>query len=106
MGFAAGLFEMARDADVHFENIESAHAYVGLLGEAIDDAARMIAEEMDAQSNTARGRNLDALRLIDYKLQTLREHMLVSRRLLGDLRTLRRYLLNERTTERDLKSRT
>jgi len=96
---------MARDADVHFENIESAHAYVGLLGEAIDDAARMIAEEMDVQSNAARGRNVDALRLIDYKLHALREHMLASRRLLGDLRTLRRYLLNERTTERDLKSR-
>jgi hypothetical protein len=44
-------------------------------------------------------RHLDALRLVDYKLKTLRQHFVASRRLLTDLRTLRRYLLNERTPE-------
>ena len=39
------------------------------------------------------------MRLVDYKLKMLRQHFVVSRRLLTDLRTLRRYLLDERTPE-------
>jgi hypothetical protein len=47
----------------------------------------------------ARDRHLDALRLVDYKLKTLERHLTVSKRLLTDLRTLRRYLFDERTLE-------
>ena len=47
-----------------------------------------------------RARHLDALRLADYKLKSLRQHFVASRRLLTDLRTLRRYLLDERMEER------
>lgn len=82
-----------------FDNIESAHTYVGLLCEAVDEATEMIQQELSAQSPPPAGRHLDALRLVDYKLHSLREHMLVSRRLLSDLRTLRRYLLGERFSE-------
>jgi hypothetical protein len=87
-----------------FDNIESAHAYVGLMCEALDEAAQMIGQEMSAPSALSDGRHLDALRLVDYKLHILREHLVVSRRLLGDLRTLRRYLLHERTAELDIDS--
>ena len=83
-----------------FENIESAHAYVGLLSEALEEAAQMIEQEMSAPSTPTRERHLDALRLVDYKLNSLREHLRTSRRLLGDLRTLRLYLLDERTFDR------
>jgi len=39
---------------------------------------------------------LQALRLVLYKLEKLEQHIRASRRLLNDLRTLRRLLLDER----------
>jgi hypothetical protein len=36
---------------------------------------------------------------VDYKLRTLRQHFVASRLLLNDLRTLRRYLFEERAAE-------
>jgi hypothetical protein len=82
-----------------FENIESAHEYVGLLLEALTKATDTIAQEIGTPSEMARDRHLDALRLVDYKLKTLERHLTVSKRLLTDLRTLRRYLFDERTLE-------
>jgi hypothetical protein len=41
---------------------------------------------------------VEALRLVAHKLNQLRQHLLASLRLLNDLRTLRRLLLNERQT--------
>ena len=88
---------MAHTPPAPFDSIENAHEYVGLLCETIDDAERTIAQEID--SAAPESRHLDALRLVDYKLNRLREHFIDSRRLLTDLRTLRRYLLDERTPE-------
>jgi len=82
-----------------FDSIESAHEYVGLLCEALDDAERMIEHEIANPCAFTGHRHLDALRLVDYKLKTLRQHFVASRRLLTDLRTLRRYLLDERSPE-------
>lgn len=79
-----------------FENIESAHQYVGLLCEALDEAAETIASELEGDVAAAQPRHRDALRLVDYKLLSLRGHLSSSRLLLNDLRTLRRYLLEER----------
>ena len=83
-----------------FDSIESAHEYIGLLCEALDDAQRSIVQEIAQPCAFTGVRHLDALRLVDYKLKTLRQHFMVSRRLLTDLRTLRRYLLDERMDER------
>jgi hypothetical protein len=82
-----------------FDSIESAHEYVGLLCEALDDAERTIAHEITHPGAFTGHRHLDALRLVDYKLKTLRQHFVASRRLLTDLRTLRRHLLDERSPE-------
>jgi hypothetical protein len=95
---------MVQKSAAPFDNIESAHAYVGMLTEALDEAAQMVALEMSTVSGLEGSRHLDALRLVDYKLHTLRQHLLASRRVLGDLRTLRRYLLSERNSERDLET--
>jgi len=92
---------MTRPRTDAFENIESAHEYVGLLLEAAAEAAATIGEELAMPSEMTQARHLDALRLIDYKLKTLERHLMVSRRLLTDLRTLRRYLFNERHLERE-----
>ena len=83
-----------------FDSIESAHEYIGLLCEAIDEAKRTIVQETAHPCEFTGARHLDALRLADYKLKSLRQHFVVSRRLLTDLRTLRRYLLDERMDER------
>jgi hypothetical protein len=85
-----------------FENIESAHEYVSLLLEALDEASATIGQEIGAPSEMAKDRQLDALRLVDYKLKALERHLTSSRRLLTDLRTLRRYLFHERNLEREI----
>jgi len=79
-----------------FDNIESAHEYVRLLGEAIDEALRDAAADADAAVDA---RHLDAVRLVIYKLDQLRTHMTAGSRLLNDLRTLRRLLLDERAED-------
>jgi hypothetical protein len=93
---------MASTSGVRFGNIESAHEYVTLLCEALDEAKTTIADELSAPSALTGARHIDALRLVDYKLHALRQHLLTSRRLLSDLRTLRRYLQDERASERAL----
>jgi hypothetical protein len=82
-----------------FDSIESAHEYVRLLCEAVEEAERAIQREITYPCAFTGARHLDALRIVDYKLKTLRQHFVVSQRLLTDLRTLRRYLLDERTDE-------
>ena len=89
-----------------FDSIESAHEYIGLLCEALDEAQRTIVQEIAQPCAFTGARHLDALRLVDYKLKTLRQHFVVSRRLLTDLRTLRRYLLDERMDESTYGSQT
>jgi hypothetical protein len=88
---------MSAKRETPFDSIESAHEYVGMLVEALDDAKRSIKE--DAESATRTGgleRRVQALGVVEYKLSKLREHLHASRRILNDLRTLRRLLLGER----------
>jgi hypothetical protein len=79
-----------------FDSIESSHDYVRMLGQAIDDAICQIEEDIRMASGNGATRRVEALRLAAYKLELLRGHFVVSRRLLNDLRTLRRLLLGER----------
>lgn len=75
-----------------FDTIESAQEFLVLLREAVEES-KLTAESDITQTN---GRNLDALRIVLYKLEKLEQHLKVSGRLLNDLRTLRRLLLEER----------
>jgi hypothetical protein len=84
-----------RAAETPFDNIESAQEYVQLLGEAVDESIRDTADDLDACTSE---RQRDGLRLVDYKLRQLRTHLTASSRILNDLRTLRRLLLNQRTS--------
>lgn len=79
-----------------FDSIESSHDYVRMLGQAIDDAICQIEQDIRTASDNGATRRVEALRLAAYKLDLLRSHFVVSRRLLNDLRTLRRLLLGER----------
>ena len=88
---------MTQERGGPFETLESAYGFVCLLREAVDEAYGSILDET-ARAEATRGaeRRLDALRLVDNKLNSLRQSVLASLILLNDLRTLRRLLLGER----------
>jgi len=79
-----------------FDTIESAQEFLGLLREAVDEA-KLAAQGDILEEDSKPARHLDALRLVVYKLEKLEQHLKVSGRLLNDLRSLRRLLLEERT---------
>lgn len=83
-----------------FASIESAYEYVSLLREAIDESYAEIQDDTNEAQRTRGGeRRVQALRLVDLKLNQLRSHMLASLIILNDLRTLRRLLLGERADD-------
>jgi len=79
-----------------FDTIESAQEFLGLLREAVEEA-KQTAETDIFEEDSKTARQMDALRLFLYKLEKLEQHLKVSGRLLNDLRTLRRLLLEERS---------
>jgi hypothetical protein len=80
-----------------FATIEDAHLYVGLLAEALEEAQRTLHEDLAIAGHTgSTARHAEALMLANYKLNQMREHLRTSRRLLNDLRTIRRLFLGER----------
>jgi plasmid stabilization system protein ParE len=84
-----------------FDNIESAHQYVDLLAEAIEEARADIEREVEYAAELPNAeRRKEALLLVAYNLEKLGSHMTTSRRLLNDLRTLRRLLMEERLLPR------
>lgn len=88
---------MPRKPPTHpFESIEGAYEYVSLLADAALEARHDIAQERAAARSDGAGRREQALQLAAYKLAQLGVHLNSSRRLLNDLRTLRRLLSGER----------
>jgi hypothetical protein len=79
-----------------FDSVEGAHEYVGLLVEAVAEAEAAIQEDIREARAQGAGRRVQALQLAAFKLEKLRGHVTTSRRILNDLRTLRRLLLDER----------
>ena len=79
-----------------FDSIEGSLEYMGMLREAV--RASKTAVDADAAVATSEGatRRIEALQLVAYKLDRLAWHIDGSRRILNDLRTLRRLLLGER----------
>jgi hypothetical protein len=77
-----------------FESLESAQDFVTLLAETVAEAKREL--HTDLQRESSDSRRLDALRLAAYNLDKLQIHLTRSRRILNDLRTLRRLLFEER----------
>lgn len=89
---------MRQSHETPFDNIESSHEYVTLLAEAVEVAISEVDADLAlASSDGADNRRVQALQLALFNLSKLRSHMSSSRRILNDLRTLRRLLLRERT---------
>ena len=79
-----------------FDTVENAHQYVRLLVEAIAEAKSEIEADLGAAAQARSERRVEALRIVKFKLDKLEQHLKTSSRLLNDLRTLRRLLLDER----------
>jgi hypothetical protein len=89
---------MAYQPETPFDNIESALEYVSYLLEATQEAKEQIGTEIVRATDPRLARRKQALQLVNYKLIKLHSHIAASRRILNDLRTLRRLLLEERET--------
>jgi hypothetical protein len=79
-----------------FDSIEDSLEYIGLLRDAIETSKRSVEAQAVAAQAEGAPRRLEAIQLVAYKLDRLAWHIDGSRRILNDLRTLRRLLLGER----------
>ena len=84
------------EAETPFDNIEGSHEYVAMLAESLNEARRDVEAEIGAAERDGAERRKQALLLVSYNLAKLHLHITTSRRILNDLRSLRRLLLAER----------
>jgi hypothetical protein len=87
---------VSNQSETPFDSIEGSHEYVALLAEAVDEARRDVEAEIVAAEQDGADRRKEALLLVSYNLAKLNLHITTSRRILNDLRSLRRLLLAER----------
>jgi len=91
---------MTRDLNrdfVVFDSIESAHKFVAALAEIVVESKRDIQRDIEREAASNFPRRLDALRLVFDKLERLETQVKRGRRVLNDLRSLRRLLFEERS---------
>jgi hypothetical protein len=86
-------------SETPFDSIESSHQYVALLAQAIEEARLDVQGDIAVAMADQADRRREALQLVLYNLSKLESHMNASRRILNDLRTLRRLLLDERALQ-------
>jgi len=79
-----------------FDTIESGQDYIHLLMEAIEESQREVDAEIRLSPGQDGERRTQALQLVALNLNKLSGHITKSRRILNDLRTLRRLLREER----------
>jgi len=75
-----------------FESIESAKEYLTLLAREVEAASAEIEADLREALLERAERRVDALHIVDYKLRQLLQQLVASRRILNDLRMLRRVL--------------
>jgi hypothetical protein len=84
--------------DLPFDSIESAHQFVALYAKVVLETKHDIDTDIQREMSSNVSRRLDALLIVAYKLETLELHLTKSRRILNDLRSLRRLLFEERAS--------
>ncbi len=90
---------MSYDPETPFDSIEGSQEYVSLLADAIEEARQDVEADISVAMAEGAERRKEALQLVSYNLAKLTLHITTSRRILNDLRTLRRLLLAERQGE-------
>jgi len=81
-----------------FDSIESAQEFMNILAETILDNMKDLHRDHEIAVGEGEKRRAQALELALFKLKMLNCHVHKSRRMLNDLRTLRRLILDERLT--------
>jgi hypothetical protein len=87
---------LSYQSETPFDSIESSHEYIVMLAEAIAEALADVESDMALAEEERADRRKQALQLVSFNLAKLNSHITSSRRILNDLRTLRRLLLEER----------
>jgi len=87
---------MERQSVQPFDSIESTYDFFRVLTEAIAEAKQELAGDIRRDSDSKSSRRLDALQIAYYSAEKLEFHVNRSRRILNDLRSLRRLLFEER----------
>ncbi|MGE5203990.1 MAG: hypothetical protein ACM3PW_00125 [Chlamydiota bacterium] len=84
---------MSYESETPFDSIEGAHEYIKLLTQSVQEAQQAVQADLNGGADA---KQLEALRLVFYNLEKLAQHLKAGSRILNDLRTLRRLLLQER----------
>ena len=84
---------MSYESETPFESIEGAQEYLKLLNQTVLEAKQAVQADLNGGADL---KQLEALRLVFYNLEKLSQHLKAGSRILNDLRTLRRLLLQER----------
>ena len=83
-----------------FESVEEAQEYLLLLAEAVLECRQEVDGDIQRSTRDAQTRRTEAFQVVAYKLDKLHGNLKNSLRLLNDLRTLRRLLLEERSQQK------
>ena len=86
---------MSNETAQPFATIESALAFMDLLAAAIDDTHADVLEDVATAQSSGEQRQVEALQLVNYKLEQLSIHVAKSERLLKDLARLRALIMDE-----------
>jgi hypothetical protein len=89
-------------SETPFDSIEGSYEYVDMLADAIQEAKRDVESEVTLAESDKADRRKQGLLLVSYNLAKLEGHITSSRRILNDLRTLRRVLLSERKSVKSI----
>jgi hypothetical protein len=92
---------MKTPAENQFDTLESAYQYIGVLTDVLEETRIDVNDEVELAENAGAARRIDALQLAAYKLERLRHHLDDSRRVLNDLRMLRRILQGDLPGDHD-----
>ena len=76
-------------SDVPFTTIESAHEFLALLGESIDEALNEVRNELERCAGAQQDRRREAWQVVFYTPSKVATNVAASGRLMNDLRTLR-----------------
>jgi len=87
---------LAEEIEQPFETIESAQEYMNILAATLLEVLTDLKHDRDQALKDGQQRRAQAIDLAMFKLKILGCHVHKSRRMLNDLRILRRLILNER----------
>jgi hypothetical protein len=91
---------VSHQSETPFDSIESSLEYISMLADAIGEVCDEVDSDITLADEQRATRRKEALQLVFFNLQKLSGHITASRRILNDLRTLRRLLLEERVVTR------